>query len=332
MQHGKVHRMKAVWLQDNQLSCRNDVPQPVPEPQEALVSVTLAGICATDLELARGYYPYRGIPGHEFVGTIVQAPDRPEREGQRVVGEINISCGVCPACLAGRKSHCPGRTVMGIVDHAGAFAQYACLPLVNLIPVPDTVSDEVAVFTEPLAAALEIQEEIPIAAADHVLVLGAGRLGQLIAQSLIPTGCNLKVAARYKKQRKLLAQQNVHLIAEDVISDNAFDIVIEATGSPQGFSLARRAVRPRGTLVLKSTYKGDVQIDLSSIVVDEVTLLGSRCGPFAPALALLASGQVDPSGLIDARYPLDDALRAFDLAAQPGVLKVILDVEKMNTT
>ena len=188
------------------------------------------------------------------------------------------------------------------------------------------MSDEAAVFVEPLAAALEIREQIPIAAADQVLILGAGRLGQLIAQSLIPTGCNLKVVARYEKQQTLLAQNNDHMIVEHTISENAFDIVIEATGSPEGFFLAQKAVRPRGTIVLKSTYKGDVQVDLSTIVVDEVNIVGSRCGPFPPALALLESGQVDPTGLTDARYSLDAALEAFDRAAQPGTLKVILEM------
>jgi 2-desacetyl-2-hydroxyethyl bacteriochlorophyllide A dehydrogenase len=315
--------MKAIWLEDHQLSYRTDVPIPEPEPQEALVKVSLAGICATDLELVKGYYPYRGIPGHEFVGRIVDAPGRPERAGQRVVGEINISCGVCPTCLAGRKRHCPRRTVMGIVDHHGAFAEYVSLPLANLIPVPDTVTDEAGVFVEPLAAALEIQEQIPISATDNVLVMGAGRLGQLIAQSLAPVGCHLKVAARYKKQRQLLAQNNIRLIDESAIPDNDFDIVIEATGSPGGFFLARKAVRPGGTVVLKSTYRGDVKIDLSSVVVDEITMIGSRCGPFAPALALLESGKIEPTGLIDERYPLDEALDAFNHAAQPGTLKII---------
>jgi 2-desacetyl-2-hydroxyethyl bacteriochlorophyllide A dehydrogenase len=318
--------MKAVWLENNKLSYRTDVPIPEPGPNEALVKVTLAGICATDLELVKGYYPYCGIPGHEFVGSIVHAPDQPQRIGERVVGEINISCGVCPTCLAGRRSHCPRRTVMGIVDRHGAFAEYVSLPLANLIRVPDTVSNDAAVFVEPLAAALEIREQIPITAADYVLVLGAGRLGQLIAQSLIPTGCNLKVVVRYEKQRKLLAQINVDIILEQAISENTFDIVIEATGSQEGFFMAQKAVRPRGTLVLKSTYKGEVQVNLSSIVVDEITILGSRCGPFVPALALLDSGQIDPTGLIDARYPPDRALKAFDHAAQGGTLKIILEM------
>ena len=318
--------MKAVWLENNKLSYRTDVPIPEPGLNEALVKVSLAGICATDLELVKGYYPYRGILGHEFVGRIEQAPDQPQRVGQRVVGEINISCGKCATCLAGRKSHCPQRTVMGIVNHQGAFAEYLCLPLTNLMPVPDTVSDEAAVFVEPLAAALEIREQIPIAASDHVLVLGAGRLGQLIAQSLIPTGCNLKVAARYEKQQKILAENKINLIVEHTISENEYDIVIEATGSPEGFFLAQKAVRPRGTIVLKSTYKGDVKINLSSIVVDEITLVGSRCGPFAPALAMLEKRHVDPTGLIDARYPLDEDLKAFDHAARPGTLKIILEM------
>ena len=317
--------MKAVWLENNKLSYHTDVPRPEPGPQEALIKVSLAGICATDLELVKGYYPYCGIPGHEFVGRIVDAPDQPQRINERVVGEINISCGVCPTCLAGRKNHCPRRTVMGIVKHHGAFAEYVCLPLANLVRVPDTVCDDAAVFVEPLAAALEIREQLPIKAADHVLVLGAGRLGQLIAQSLIPTGCNLKVAARYEKQQKLLAQKNVNIIVEQSISENTFDIAIEATGSPEGFFLAQKAVRPGGTMVLKSTYKGDVQVNLSSIVVDEISIVGSRCGPFAPALAMLESGQADPTGMIDARYPVDKALKAFDHAARPGTLKIILE-------
>ena len=317
--------MKAIWLEEQKLSYRTEVPKPEPGPQEALVKVSLAGICATDLELVKGYYPYSGIPGHEFVGNIVAAPDQPERIGERVVGEINISCGVCPTCLAGRKNHCPRRTVMGIVNHHGAFAEYVCLPLANLVRVPHTVSDDAAVFVEPLAAALEIREQLPIKAADRVLVLGAGRLGQLIAQSLIPTGCDLKVAARYEKQQKLLAQKNVNIIVEQAISENTFDIAIEATGSPDGFFLAQKAVRPGGTMVLKSTYKGDVQVNLSSIVVDEISIVGSRCGPFAPALAMLESGQADPTGMIDARYPVDKALKAFDHAARPGTLKIILE-------
>ncbi len=319
-------KMKAIWLEDNQVRCRYDAPVPEPKAQEALVKVSRAGICGTDLELLKGYYPFRGVLGHEFTGTIVQAPAQPQREGQRVVAEINISCDSCPVCLAGRKNHCEKRTVLGIKDRDGSFAEYVCVPLANLIAVPDTVSDDAAVFTEPLAAALEIQEQIPVRKKDHVLILGAGRLGQLIAQSLAPTGCDLKVVARYKNQQQLLTQNNIQRIDEHAVSSSTFDIVIEATGSPAGFSLAQKAVRPRGTVVLKSTYKGEVPINLSAIVVDEISLVGSRCGPFVPALALLESGQVNPLGLIDARYPLDEALNAFARAAHPGALKVILEM------
>ena len=288
--------MKGIWLENNILSYRDHLPRPKPSQGEALVKVRLAGICGTDLELTKGYYQFTGIPGHEFVGDIVQAPGRPDREGERVVGEINVNCGACPACLAGRSKHCENRTVLGMKHRNGAFAEFMCLPLANLIAVPDMVCDDAAVFTEPLAAALEIQEQIPIAPENRVLVLGAGRLGQLIAQTLLPTGCDLKVMARYAKQRKLLARFNIASIAEHTLPAGCFDIVIEATGCMAGFSLARKAVRPRGIIVLKSTYKGDVQVNLSTIVVDEVTIMGSRCGPFAPALGMLENNRVDPTG------------------------------------
>ena len=318
--------MKAVWLEDNKLSYREDVPVPEPMADEALVKVFQAGICGTDLEMIKGYYPFCGIPGHEFVGNIVQAPAQPEREGQRVVGEINISCGGCPSCLAGRKTHCEKRAVLGIKNRNGAFAEYVCLPLANLIAVPDTVSDDAAVFVEPLAAALEIQAQIPIGPKDNVLILGAGQLGQLIARSLVPSGCHLSVAARYEKQRNILANHNIKWLDESNISDSRNDIVIEATGSPNGFLLAQKTVRPRGTIVLKSTYKGDIQINLSPIVVNEISIIGSRCGPLTPAIDRLKCGQVDPTDLIEGRYPLHDVRKAFDLAARQGTLKVILEI------
>jgi threonine dehydrogenase-like Zn-dependent dehydrogenase len=290
--------MKAAWLENKTLSYRDNLPVPEPAADEALVKIYQAGICGTDLELVKGYYPFGGIPGHEFVGEIVQARNRPQREGQRVVGEINICCRSCPACLAGRPNHCEKRTVLGIKNRNGAFAEYLCLPLTNLITIPDAVSNDAAVFVEPLAAALEIQEQVNIESGDRVLVLGAGRLGQLIAQSLALTGCDLKIVARYANQRKLLAQFKIPWIDEHAIPAAFFDIVIEATGSAEGFSLARRAVRPRGTIVLKSTYKEQVRIHLSSVVVDEITLVGSRCGPFDPALQLLNNKLVDPVILI----------------------------------
>lgn len=315
--------MHAVWLENQQISIR-EVPVPAPPPGEALIRVRLAGICATDLELVKGYYPYNGILGHEFVGEIVKAPDAPERVGQRVVGEINAVCGRCAACLRGDHTHCETRTVLGIVNRNGVFAEYTTLPLENLIPVPESVPDEVAVFAEPLAAALEIQEQVLIKPTDRVLLVGAGRLGQLIASTLKLTGCDLKVVTRHASQRKLLEAAQIICVGEDEIPVRKMDVVVEATGSQAGFMLAREAVRPRGTIVLKSTYAGSIEVDISSVVVDELTLLGSRCGPFLPALRMMAAGQVDPRPLINAHYPLGEGIAAFECADQPGVFKVLL--------
>jgi threonine dehydrogenase-like Zn-dependent dehydrogenase len=228
--------------------------------------------------------------------------------------------------LAGRPKHCEKRTVLGIKHRNGAFAEFVCLPLTNLVTVPDTASDDAAVFAEPLAAALEIQEQVPIEPKHRVLILGAGRLGQLIAQSLVHTGCDLKVVTRYANQRKLLAQFNIAWITENTVPIGHFDIAIEATGSAEGFALARRAVRPRGTMILKSTYTESVRVNLSSVVVDEITMVGSRCGPFAPALGLLADNRVDPTGLIEGRYSLNAIQKAFQHASRPGALKVILQI------
>ncbi len=315
--------MKAVWLENNQIKL-TDVQQPV-RPDEALIKIRMAGICSTDLELVKGYYPYTGILGHEFVGEVVSAPDA-VWVGQRVVGEINAVCGTCEACLNGRSTHCENRTVLGIADRNGVFAEYTSLPLKNLYRVPDSVPDEQAVFVEPLAAALEIQEQIKLQKTDRVLLIGAGRLGQLIAQTLALSGCDLHVVARSLPAQQLLTARGIKVIADGDVQSQKWDVVIEATGSTDGFTLARRAVRPRGTMVLKSTYKGDMNVNISSIVVDEITVLGSRCGPFEPALRLLETREVDPSVLISDRYKLTDALKAFEKAAQPGVLKVLLEI------
>lgn len=314
--------MQALWLEGNQLDLR-EVTRPA-KPGEALIRILKAGICATDLELVRGYYPYRGIIGHEFVGEVVTAEDH-SWVGKRVVGDINVSCGSCEQCLSGRSTHCENRTVLGIVNRDGAFAEFTTLPLSNLHPVPAAVPDEKAVFTEPLAAAFEIQQQAHVQPTDRVLVVGAGRLGQLIAQTLTLTGCDLHVAARHTYQKRILSQRGIKLIAEEDVQLARWDIVVEATGSPDGFSFARRAIRPRGTLVMKSTYKGEMSVDFSSIVVDEITLIGSRCGPFEPALRLLERGEVDPSVLIAAEFKLGEVLQAFDQAAQPGVLKVLVE-------
>jgi threonine dehydrogenase-like Zn-dependent dehydrogenase len=287
----------------------------------------MAGICGTDLALVRGYYPFTGIPGHEFVGEIVKAPERPQRVGERVVAEINVVCRSCKSCLAGRPSHCVRRSVLGISKRNGAFAEYLCLPLVNLIRVSDEVPDDMAVFAEPLAAALEIQEQIKISATDRILVIGAGRLGQLVAQTLALTGCELEVVARYANQKQLLAGRNINWIDEQNVPEGFYDVVVEATGSPGGLAAARRGVRPRGVVVLKSTYENKPRVDISSLVVDEITVVGSRCGPFLAALRLIEAKRVNPAILIEERYLLKDALKAFGRAAEPGVLKVILQPE-----
>lgn len=313
--------MNALWLENNGISLR-EVPQPG-KPNEALIRIRKAGICSTDLELVKGYYPYTGVLGHEFVGDVIEADDA-SWIGARVVGEINAVCNQCEQCLNGRPTHCESRTVLGIASRDGVFADYTTLPLSNLHRVPASVPDEMAVFTEPLAAALEIQEQVQVKSTDRVLLVGAGRLGQLIAQTLALTGCELRVVARHKHQQDLLKARGIRIISEEEIQPWRWDIVVEATGSPNGFSLARKAIRPRGTLVLKSTYKGEMSVNFSSIVVDEVNIVGSRCGPFEPALRLMESRQVDPTVLIDSEFALGEALKAFEHAAESGVLKVLV--------
>jgi threonine dehydrogenase-like Zn-dependent dehydrogenase len=315
--------MQALWLENRRLSFREDAPMPEPKPGEALVRVRLAGICGTDLELTRGYYPFAGIPGHEFAGEVVSAPDR-EWIGRRVVGEINIACGECRSCLDCRPQHCERRAVLGIKGKDGAFAEYLSLPAANLHAVPQNVPDEAAVFVEPLAAALRIQQQIPVRLQDRVLLIGTGRLGQLIAQTLALTGCDLQALARRPRQRELLKARGIRVIDEGAVETRAYDIVVEASGAASGFELARRAVRPRGALVLKSTWRGTVSLDLSALAVDEIMVVGSRCGPFDQALRLLEQGAVDPSALVDAVYPLREGVEAFAKTAELGALKVLL--------
>ena len=314
--------MKSVWLENNQISLR-DVSQPR-KANEALIKIRKAGICSTDLELVKGYYPYTGILGHEFVGEVVEA-DEASWIGQRVVGDINVVCNQCEQCLNGRPTHCENRTVLGIVNRDGTFAEFTTLPIANLHRVPNSVPDEMAVFTEPLAAALEIQDQINIKPTDRVLLVGAGRLGQLIAQTLALSGCDLRVVSRHAHQQDLLQARGIRSISEEDIQPWRWDVVVEATGSPSGFALARKAIRPRGALVMKSTYKGEMSVNFSSIVVDEINIVGSRCGPFEPALRLMEARQVDPTVLIADEFKLEDALKAFERAAQAGVLKVLVE-------
>jgi threonine dehydrogenase-like Zn-dependent dehydrogenase len=316
--------MQGLWLSDRTLELRTDLPIPEPDSGEARVRVLQAGICNTDLELLRGYYPYDGIIGHEFVGIVEQGS--PELVGRRVVGEINAACGHCRFCQTQRPTHCENRSVLGIVNRNGAFADYLTLPEQNLHLVPETVSTDAATFTEPLAAALEIQQQISIRPSDRVLVVGDGKLGQLVAQSLTVTDCDLLAIGRNPDKLANLEACGIQTGYADAVQTGAFDIAVECTGNPEGFAIARRALRPRGTLVLKSTYAGNLSLDMSSIVVDEITLIGSRCGPFPEALDLLATGKIDVAPLIHARYSLAEGLSAFEHAQQRGVLKVILEI------
>ncbi|PYQ04103.1 MAG: alcohol dehydrogenase [Acidobacteria bacterium] len=318
--------MRGLWLEAQRIRLRDDLSRPEPAAGEARVRVLVAGICDTDLELVRGYYPFTGIPGHEFVGRVEAAVGAEEWVGRRVVGEINVSCGGCAACLAGRRTHCERRHVLGIRGRNGAFAECLTLPLANLHEVPAGIPDETAVFAEPLAAALEIQEQVAIGPRDRVVVIGDGKLGNLVAQTLALSGCALTVIGRHASKLALLAARGIATGLADDIPRAQADVVVECTGNPEGLDLARVVVRPRGTIVLKSTYRGPASVDISRIVVDEITLVGSRCGPFAPALALLAEGRVDVRPLVHARFPLDEAVAAFAEAARPGVMKVLVKV------
>jgi len=316
--------MKGIWLENQHLELRNDIPLPAIAADEALVRVLRAGICNTDLELLRGYYPYQGVLGHEFVGIVEQGPDH--LLNQRVVGEINATCGHCRYCLTGQSTHCENRTVLGIVNRNGAFAEYLALPVKNLHPVPDSVSTDAATFTEPIAAALEIQEQVTITPQTKVLVVGDGKLGQLVAQTLALTVCDLLAIGRHAEKLANLTAQNIATGFAEAVTDRAFDIAVECTGNPDGFAIARRALRPRGILVLKSTYANQLSLDISSIVVDEITLIGSRCGPFSKALKLLAENKIEVDNLIQARYSLNEGLAAFKHAQKRGVLKVLLEI------
>ena len=315
--------MRALLL-DGKLKLVDDYPTPEPPPGEALIRVNVAGVCNTDLELVKGYHQFRGVPGHEFVGVVERAPGAEAWEGRRVVGEINVACGTCPTCRANRPTHCPNRTTLGISGRDGAFAEYLTLPITNLHPVPDSITDEVAVFTEPLAAACEIVQQVHVRPTDRVIVVGDGKLGLLCAQVLALTGCHLTVVGHHPEKLEIVARQGIATALDDAAVEAGADVVVEATGHPGGYATARRLVRPRGTVVLKSTYHASLDANLTMAVVDEITLVGSRCGPFAPALRLLEQGLVKVTPLIQARYILSEVLTAFEHAAQPGTLKVLV--------
>jgi threonine dehydrogenase-like Zn-dependent dehydrogenase len=320
--------MEALWLEDRHLRFRTDVPAPAPEPGHALVRVRLAGVCNTDLELLKGYYPFRGVPGHEFVGVVAEAPGNEAWVGRRVVGEINLSCGACELCRRGFRTHCERRTVLGIVGHNGAFAPFLTLPVENLHPVPDLLSDETAVFAEPLAAALQVQNQANFDPGQRVAVIGDGKLGLLVAQTLALRRCDLLLVGRHRSKLDVAAARGIAVGSPESLLPRRYDVVVECTGNAEGLAAALRAVRPRGTVVLKSTYHGTATLPFAPVVVDEITLVGSRCGPFAPSLAHLADGSVDVASLVHARYPLEEGAMAFEHAGRPGVLKVLVDCSR----
>ncbi len=297
--------------------------RPASADGEVLVKLRLAGICNTDLELMQGYKGFSGTLGHEFVGKVIEGPTGLYQK--RLVGEINIACGTCDMCRRGMPTHCRQRRVLGIQDYGGAFAEYFILPEENVHVVPDSVPDEVAVFTEPLAAAGQVLEMEHLRPHDRVIVIGAGKLGMLVAQVLRLTGVDLAVIVRRDRQAALLAEWGIAAVRREELADQQADAVVDCTGNADGFAAALGLVRPRGTIVLKSTYAGLPQADLARIAVNEIRVVGSRCGPFDAALRLLEQGLVDPRPLIDACYPLREADNALNYAAQPGVLKVLLE-------
>ena len=297
---------------------------PKAQNDQALLKILTAGICRTDLELIGGYMDFLGVLGHEFVAEVADGPD--QWIGQRVVGEINVADGTCDMCQRGIPSQCRNRTTVGIDRHPGAFADYLALTTCNLHVVPSEVGDSSAVFTEPLAAALQILEAVHLSPRDRIVVIGAGKLGLLVAQVARLTGAQIAAVVRHEKQARLLNNWHIPAVSRDELPSKRTQIVIDCTGTAQGFADSLELVEPRGTIILKSTYRGTPKIDMTRVAVDEIKVVGSRCGSFDAALRLLAAGLIDVTGLIDARFSLDSGVEAFEYAAQKGVLKVLLDV------
>ncbi|MAS34324.1 MAG: alcohol dehydrogenase [Anaerolineaceae bacterium] len=309
---------------DGDLRLEHEVTQPVPDADEALLKIRLAGICNTDLELIDGMYDFSGILGHEFVADVAEGPAH--LVGKRVVGEINVGCKVCDFCRQGIVSQCRNRAAIGIHGHAGAFADFLTLDVANLHVVPSGIDDDVAVFTEPLAAVLQIPEAVWIAPRHRVLVVGVGKLGMLAAQVLKLTGADVAGVVRHQKQADLLDRWHIPAYSIDELAAEQADIVVDCTGQASGFADALRLVRSRGTIVLKSTYRGTPQADLTQVAVREIRVVGSRCGPFDAALRLFDKQLVDVRSMIEARYPLERAQDAVAHARQHGVLKVLLEI------
>ena len=309
---------------DGQLTLR-EVARPRPARDEALVQVTLAGICGTDREILKGYSQFRGIPGHEFVGRVVECQEK-DWLGRRVVGEINVACGRCAWCARGLERHCPSRTVLGIVNRDGCFAEYLTLPLRNLHEVPEEIPEEAAVFTEPLAAAAEILEQMMIAPGTPVAVLGDGRLGLLVAQMLKQAGGHVTLVGHHGWKLDLARAWGLKTLSadEEKLTPSSFPVVVDATGSPRGLPEALRLVEPRGTVVMKSTFHEVAFFETNKLVVDEITLLCSRCWNFSAALKMLREGRVTVQRLVSKVFPLERGLEAFQYLEQTACLKVLL--------
>lgn len=316
--------MKALRYEKGRLALQ-EVAKPLDE-DEALVRVLLSGICNTDVEIVRGYAGFEGTIGHEFVGVVESVKSAPHLLGQRVVGEINAGCGSCAECLANDSRHCPRRTVLGIVGRDGAHAEFLRLPASNLLPVPDEISTERAVFTEPLAAAWGITERASVDRETRVAVIGDGKLGLLCAQALnLAHPARLLLIGKHRNKLDIAARRGIETnTLEELERAREFDVVVEASGSESGFTLALSLLRPRGTLVLKSTFHGETKVNAARIVVDEISVVGSRCGRFAPALKLLSRDAVDVESLISEEYSLTDGVRAMNRATTRGVIKVLL--------
>jgi threonine dehydrogenase-like Zn-dependent dehydrogenase len=318
------HRVRAIVLEQDDVRMDQVRPAPSPAADEALVRVTRAGVCETDLQLIKGYMGFRGVLGHEFVGVAESGP----YAGGRVVGEINCACWTCETCRSGLPTHCPNRTVLGILNHDGAFAELIAVPQRNLHRVPDSVPDDIAVFTEPVAAAFQIPAQLIINSSDRIVVLGDGRLGNLCAQVLASIADDVLVVGKHRDKLALLESMGLKTaLISDPLPERAADVVVECTGSESGLPTALKLVRPRGTIVLKTTVAGTQTLPWAPFVIDEITLVGSRCGPFDRALHALEHGLVDVEPLIADRFNLSNGLMALARAQQKGVLKVLLEMD-----
>jgi 2-desacetyl-2-hydroxyethyl bacteriochlorophyllide A dehydrogenase len=309
---------------DNKTLAVRKIAKPAAD-REVLIRVLLSGICNTDLEIARGYAGFKGTIGHEFVGVVEESLNQ-KLIGRRVVGEINAGCGKCALCLAGDPRHCPNRTVLGIVGRDGAHAEYLKLPIENLLPVPNEITDEHAVFTEPLAAACGILERAKFKKTDRVAVIGDGKLGLLCAQVVSFTGAPVVLVGKHEPKLRIATRRGIETTTPTKAAKRrrTFDVVVEASGAAPGFELALNLLKPKGTLILKSTFNAPTNMNTSSIVVDEISIVGSRCGRFKPALELLSRGAVDVESLISEEYPLSEGVHAIERAGARGVLKVLL--------